>query len=382
MQEFSLEITKWLTIARIRGISHPNLLLWGQLCVDRDLESSIEYLKELYNRSTNNKKTLKIPSKHEVESEYEKTIAHGAKFVHFGQQGYPELLQECPMPPILMTIKGDLSLLGKKCFSIIGSRSPSLNSINLTHDIASKISMAGFVVVAGLAYGIDAQAHRSSLQHAGTIGVIGSGINRVYPLENTDLYRKMESHNGLVISEFAYDEPPMPHHFPQRNRIIAGLSCGILLIEGKKNSGSMITIRYADSFNREIYVVPGFPGDVRYEGNNYLLKKQIGKLIDCAEDILNDMEGANPQLYTVREKKVRIKEQNFSGTHSSLSPEQIAEFKEDIFNKISATPISIEQISLFLGIPISIVKISILELEISGKVSLDYGGMVFRVLEY
>ncbi|OPX30459.1 MAG: DNA protecting protein DprA [Candidatus Omnitrophica bacterium 4484_171] len=200
---------------------------------------------------------------------------------------YPLLLKEITYPPLVIYVKGDKSSLSDLCFGIVGSRLASFYGIAMAEKFSFSLSALGIVIVSGLAKGIDYAAHKKALDAGKTIAVLGSGIANIYPHENKYLAEKI-SHKGAVISEFPLETSPLKENFPRRNRIISGLSKGVLVVEAAARSGALITARYALEQNREVFALPGKINSPLSKGT-HLLIKEGAKLVDSLEDILDEL---------------------------------------------------------------------------------------------
>ncbi len=208
----------------------------------------------------------------------------------FSDEGFPLKLKEIPDSPIVLYVKGDVSVLNDLSVAIVGSRKASLYGISTANQIASRLAEYGFIIVSGLARGIDTAAHKGALQGKGkTIGVLGHGFSYVYPPENKELYEETASH-GAIISEFAMDTPPIPFNFPRRNRIVSGLSMGVVVVEAAEKSGALITADFALEQGREVFAVPGKIDSLTSRGVNNLIR-QGAKLVMGVEDILEELKG-------------------------------------------------------------------------------------------
>lgn len=206
-----------------------------------------------------------------------------AELVFYGDTDYPaQLLYLVDAPPVL-TIKGKKELLYKSLISIVGSRQATLPSRVFAKSIAHELGLSGQVIVSGVAAGIDAQAHLGSL-HTGTIGVLGAGLNIIYPMENAKLYEDIAKY-GLLVSEYGMNHPVKRESFPQRNRIISGLCWGCIIIEASAKSGSLITAQYAIDQGKELFAIPGHPMDPASRGCNRLIKEGA-ILIETSDDVL------------------------------------------------------------------------------------------------
>lgn len=208
----------------------------------------------------------------------------GVEVLTIRDPGYPVQLRNIPDAPLVLYKKGELKV-GHDTIAIVGSRRASFESINMAEKIAQTLSSVGITVISGLARGVDAAAHRGALKEKGkTVGVLGCGIDICYPSENRSLFEKV-GEEGCILTEYTPGELPLQHHFPARNRIIAGLSKGVLVVEASQRSGSLITARLGLEYGREVMAIPGSIFDEGYKGANSLIK-QGAKLIDGMDDII------------------------------------------------------------------------------------------------
>lgn len=209
------------------------------------------------------------------------------KIITFYDEEYPKLLKEIDLPPIVLYCKGDVSLLNSKCFSIVGTRRISRYGADTTKSFANALSRAGLTIVSGLADGVDTVAHTQTLESGGkTIAVLGCGLNEIYPQANTNLAHNIME-KGLVVSEYKPNEKPQTYYFPQRNRIIAGLSVGLLITEATEKSGSMHTKNFALEYGRDLFAVPGRITDIYSYGTNKIIKNLQSSMVLSPSDIIN-----------------------------------------------------------------------------------------------
>ncbi|WP_207800961.1 DNA-processing protein DprA, partial [Candidatus Cryosericum odellii] len=209
-----------------------------------------------------------------------------------GPETYPGRLLECYRPPVFLQILGDATVLLRDCIAIVGSRKPTPEGIRAASDFAGQLAAAGLVVVSGLAYGIDKAAHVGCLDAGGqTIAVLGSSIDEIYPTIHVPIARSIAQNNrGAVISEFHLHMQPTVYTFPQRNRVISGLSLGVLVVEAAKESGSLITANFALEQNREVFAIPGSIYAPQHVGTNALIKSGA-KLVQSVQDVLDELPG-------------------------------------------------------------------------------------------
>jgi len=211
---------------------------------------------------------------------------------------YPELLRAIHQPPSVLFVDGDVSVLQQPQLAIVGSRRATPSGLHSASYFATQLTAAGLVVTSGLAMGIDAAAHRAAMQHGRTVAVLGCGIDGVYPARNRHLHREIAA-NGALVSEFPPGYPVKSDHFPRRNRIICGLSTGVLVVEAKQQSGTLITARLALAEGRELFVVPNSMWETAADGSNRLIQEGA-KLVLSVADIVEDL----PQLEPVTDDPV------------------------------------------------------------------------------
>lgn len=218
------------------------------------------------------------------------TEKSGSQLVAIDDEEYPRLLRQIYDPPILLWLKGDKRVLNTDGIAIIGTRRPGNYGMKQTAEWAKLISEAGICVNSGLAYGVDALAHRTAVNSGGkTIAVLGSGIDVLYPARNSKIAIQIIETGGAVITEYPPGTPPDAINFPARNRIVSGMSHGTLVVESGIKGGSMITARYALDQNREVFVIPHQLDNTRGEGCNYLIRTGQGKLVQTLDDILDEV---------------------------------------------------------------------------------------------
>ncbi len=201
---------------------------------------------------------------------------------------YPQLLKEISNPPIVLYLKGSRAILNKFSFAIVGSRKPTGYGISITKDFTAQLCQKGMVIISGLAKGIDTVAHRQAIQDGETIAVLGSGLLNIYPRENKGLVDEIAA-KGAVISEFPMLAAPSKENFPRRNRIVSGMSRGVLVVEASSRSGALITAHLACEQNREVFAIPGSLNSPLSKGTHILIKEGA-KLVDCVEDILAELD--------------------------------------------------------------------------------------------
>ena len=238
-------------------------------------------------------KTLKSWAFWKNDSSWEKDIALAEKLnveiIPYTNPKYPKRLLEISDHPILLYVKGSLKPDDSQSIAVVGTRNSTIYGLDMAERISHDLASMGFTVVSGLARGVDTCAHTGALQSGRTIAVIGSGLANIYPRENIELSRMIEE-KGAVISEFPMTTPPDRQNFPQRNRIVSGMTQGTLLIEAPMKSGAMITMHKAEQQGRPLFAIPGRCNQENFQGNHHLIKQNRAKLIESATDIAQDFD--------------------------------------------------------------------------------------------
>jgi DNA processing protein len=272
---------------------------------------------------------------------------------------YPPRLKMIPDPPPLLYMTGNLQVSDHQALAIVGSRKSTPTGWALTRQLSGNLAALGFTIVSGLARGVDAAAHQGAIEVGGrTIAVLGCGIDRTYPSEHKNLRQQIEAHGG-VLSEFPPGTAPRGHHFPERNRVISGISMGVVVTEAAAQSGSLVTARLAAEQDREVFAVPGTVNNPMSRGP-HLLIKQGAKLVEGPEDILEELL---PQL----EAPFRNRISRHAGPSASPPP-QLGQEEETLYNFISLEPTSLEDvISQTSFAPAEVMSI-LLTLEIKGVI--------------
>lgn len=269
---------------------------------------------------------------------------------------YPEYLREIFDPPIVLYCAGKAEVLDEPAVSIVGARKPTPYGRAVAEKLADDLSSRGLVIVSGMARGIDSIAHWGALKGGRTVAVLGSGLNRIYPRENKRLFEKIVD-NGMVLSEYPLDSPPLGYHFPLRNRIISGLSLAALVIEATRRSGSLITAKLALEQNREVMAVPGsITSDLSY-GTNWLIKNGA-KLIEDWRDVVEELPLSLKDCILSKEKKEKKE-------LSSLNPEE-----RSVYDKLEVdTLISVDELVERCRLSVSEVLSILLSLELKDLIT-------------
>jgi DNA processing protein len=332
-------------------------------------ETAVEMLPELA-LSGGASRTLKIPSVEEVEAELAAIAKAGARVFPIGEAGYPPLLRRMDQPPPLVTVKGQSKVFELPAVSIVGARNASLAGIKMARMLAIDLGRSGYAVVSGLARGIDTAAHRGSLQ-TGTVAVLAGGIDHPYPPENIELYDEIVASGGAVISEMPMGWQPRAQDFPRRNRLIAGLSLGLVVVEAATRSGSLISARLAGEQGRLVFAVPGSPLDPRTAGSNSLLKDGAILVTEAA-----DIEQQLAPLTARSHQSPRSVEEppDFAATPPPGERE-----RELVIEALGPTPVEIDEIIRHTGLHPAKVFMILLELDLAGRLERHSGGAVSLV---
>jgi len=291
--------------------------------------------------------------------------AQGIDFIALGEPAYPQRLQMIADPPPLLAVRGRLDVLARPLIAIVGSRNASAAGIKFAERLAGDLCVAGLAIVSGLARGIDAAAHRASLA-TGTVAVLAGGHERIYPPEHVDLAKAIMA-EGATVSEMPLTWEPRAHDFPRRNRLISGLSVGVIIIEAARRSGSLITARLAGEQGREVFAVPGSPLDPRSEGANGLLK-QGATLVTEASDVIAMLA---PILGRALELPAREPE-----PASPLTAEPGDEERARIIALLGPAPAAVDDLVRLSQTTPAVVRTVLLELEIAGRIERHGGGQI------
>lgn len=277
--------------------------------------------------------------------------------ITFLDADYPARLRTIPDPPPLLYVSGQLSAADQYAVAIVGARRATVAGRLVTEELSRELASAGLTIVSGLARGVDAAAHRGALAAGGrTIAVLGCGIDRTYPPEHQTLRRQIEA-SGAVISELPLGSQPLGYHFPRRNRIISGLSLGVIVTEAAAQSGSLITAKLAADQGREVFAVPGFVKAEHSRGPNGLIK-QGAKLVERVEDVIEELL---PQLDASRRDRVLLRLFTPAPARPPLGPEE-ARLCELLLNE----PIHIDHLIEQTNLPAADVAALLLSLELKG----------------
>ncbi|EKF58531.1 DNA protecting protein DprA [Agrobacterium albertimagni AOL15] len=333
-------------------------------------ETAIEALPELSRRGGSTR-SIRIATIGDAEREIETATRFGARFIGIGEPDYPAALRQIDAAPPLVAAKGDLEVASLPAVGIVGSRNASISGAKFAAMMAREIGRAGYTIVSGLARGIDASAHRASLD-TGTIAAMAGGLDQPYPPENIDLLDQICGGRGLAISEMPFGWEPRARDFPRRNRLIAGVALGVVVIEAAARSGSLITARLAGEFGRQVFAVPGSPLDPRCEGTNGLLKDGA-TVTTRPQDVLQALAPISElDLFGPTEADEPADEAG----DRPLAPPPNDDERLVIVQALGPTPVEIDDIIRHTALPASSVYLVLLELDIAGRLERHAGGFV------
>jgi DNA processing protein len=302
----------------------------------------------------------------DAEKEIEKVSKLGARLIAKCEPDYPHWLATVEDAPPVITVLGHAHMLKKPSLGVVGARNASLTGRKIAEDFSFKVGQAGYVIVSGLARGIDSAAHKASII-TGTVAVVAGGVDVIYPIDNEALYHQI-AEQGAVVAESPLGTEPIARHFPRRNRIISGLSLGTLVVEAAAQSGSLITARMALEQNREVFAVPGSPLDPRAEGTNSLLRDGA-HMATNANDIIS-------VLKSLRMEPLRDPGRSYTPPPMGDSPEPSQQLRNRILESLSPTPVEMDELIRSLEAPIGEVLTIILELELAGRIERQAGNRV------
>lgn len=357
----------WLRLIRTKRIGPSSF--WSLMERFGNAVDALEALPELSIRG--GAKNPLVPFSSDLaEQEYRKLRALGGSLITTADTVYPPLLRQINDPPPVLSILGNTENLPRPAIAMVGARNASTNGARFASKLAEGLAAESFSIVSGLARGIDAAVHASTIK-TGTVAVVAGGVDVVYPREHNDLYRAIVEHS-VVIAEMPFGMQPTARHFPHRNRIIAGMSAATVVVEAAHRSGSLITARYAADFSREVCAVPGNPLDPRAEGTNQLLKDGA-TLVCSAQDILESL----PSLDDLHEPPGRSQHPKIL---TKLSDDDVRNARDALLKVLSPTPCAIDELYRECQLPARLGAAALVELELGGIVERTAGNMVCRLI--
>ncbi|HET9148611.1 MAG TPA: DNA-processing protein DprA [Acetobacteraceae bacterium] len=322
---------------------------------------------------------LSVPPAAVIRKELDRHEKLGAKLLFLNDKSYPPLLALLPDAPPVLAVLGDAALLAKPCVAIVGARNASANGRRIAEDLAEELGRSGHVIVSGLARGIDGAAHRGALRAGRTIAAIPGGLDVVYPPEHAGLQAEIGK-AGAVVAEAPPGSAPLARHFPKRNRIIAGLALGVVVIEAAIRSGSLLTARLTMDYGRELFAVPGSPLDARCRGTNDLIR-QGAHLVESAADVLANLpdhpgrEGlARDPLFLRRQEPVP----GLAEPRSEIDPgaSELQSARRDLAKLLGPAPLPVDEIARHCQVSPSALAAVLMELELAGRIETLPGNRV------
>lgn len=338
--------------------------------------AALDALPELSRRAGHGR-PIRICPADRAEAELENAARHGARPIFTIEPGYPVRLAQIDAPPPLIYIKGDTALLSAPGVAVVGARLASAAGLKLARLFAHGLGRAGLVVVSGLARGIDAAAHEVSLD-TGTVAVVAGGLDIIYPPENADLHAAI-AERGCIVSENPCGFEPRGQDFPRRNRLISGISLGVLVVEAARRSGTLSTARRAAEQNRDVFAIPGNPLDPRAEGTNHLLKGGATLVTEPA-DVLAALEPLTGLGRRVFREAPAVP---YATQPPQLMPpaEPGDTDRDSVLTALGAAPVAIDDIATATGLDIRVVRGVLIELDLAGRIERHGAQLVSLAVE-
>ncbi len=354
----NLDKVNWLRLIRSTNVGPTTF----QQLLSRfgSAAEALAALPELVRRS--GAKPVRLGTQQSAEREIAGITALGGRLIGRSEPDYPPRLRMIEDAPPLIHVLGNPDLLRKKSIAIVGSRNASTNGLSIAREIAGDLGRGGYSIVSGLARGLDAAAHQGAIE-TGTVAILGGGVDIIYPKQNTDLYHQIRD-SGALVSEAPLGAPPTARSFPQRNRIISGMSRGIVVVEAAPRSGSLITARLALEQGREVFSVPGSPRDPRCRGSNQLIRDGA-ILTESADDVFAgfDQMGSGTCDTLAEEPTPIICAEAIE--KPDLDPHPTT--RSAVINALGPTPTLIDELVRTFGDPPASIATVLLELELAGR---------------
>lgn len=347
------ERVDWLRLIRTRNVGPATFA--GLIAQFGSASRAIEALPDLAGRGGG--RGIKVAAKSEAEDELAAASRIGARYVASCEPDYPPALAASDAPPPLLCLKGAAHLFRRPSIAIVGARNASAVGARIAKDLAYALGQRELLITSGLARGIDTAAHTGALE-SGTCAVLAGGIDVVYPPQNEKLQQQI-GESGVLLSEMPPGAQPQARHFPQRNRIISGVSLGVIVIEAAPQSGSLITARYAGEQGREVFVVPGSPLDPRARGGNDLIR-QGATLVQTAEDVLEGLQSLLRRPFAEPEARQPY-------APPQLDMQAIDAARPVILEKLGPSPVEIDELIRQSGLSAAAVSVVLLELDLAGR---------------
>jgi DNA processing protein len=351
------ELISWLRLSHCKNVGP--VTFWQALARFGSCQKALEWL-------VNNRRAAVIPEERWAIQVMENCAKKGVSLVTGEDNRYPLRLRTLRDAPAILFVKGTVDILNSDMVALVGARNCSFSGKRQAQILASDLAMAGFTIVSGLARGVDRAAHMGSIE-TGTIAVLAGGVDVVYPPDHEELYDQIQR-KGCIVSEMPLETRPAPNHFPRRNRIISGLSRGVVVVEAAVRSGSLITAQYALEQARDLFAVPGSPQDPRCHGSNQLLK-QGAYLVQSAEDVLRVLK-PEFDLATLEEPAAEPYVASVQDFSTSVS------LKDSLLEGLSPIPVALDFIANDIKLTMQELMAVVLELELEGSVVRQPNGMI------
>jgi DNA processing protein len=346
----------WLRLIRTENVGP--ITFYNLIDNFKSAQKAIEALPTLSRRG-GRLKDIKLFDEFAAIAEMEKLTALGGEMVFAAEKEFPLSLSAIEDAPPVLSVLGNKRLLNLPTIGIVGARNASLNGRKFAEKLAKDLGAGGQIVASGLARGIDTSAHVGSLG-TGTIAAVAGGVDIVYPPENLSLYQQIKS-EGCIVAESPLGMEPMAKHFPKRNRIISGLSSGVIVVEATLKSGSLITARMAAEQGRDVYAVPGHPFDPRASGPNKLIQDGA-TLVQTADDILNNISQFSATRPVLSEPSQGV------WMPADLSEKDAEDVRGIILQNLSTMPVTVDELVRNCHLTIPAVQMVLLELELAGRI--------------
>ncbi|MFZ5523444.1 MAG: DNA-processing protein DprA [Pseudomonadota bacterium] len=360
---FDVTLKAWLTLSLTRGLGGESArrLLKEFGSPDAVISASISSLKSVVKPDVAAEISAGI-AEDAVASTFAWLEDTNNRIFTLADDDYPQALLNIPDPPLLLYVKGRPELLNRAALAVVGSRNATPQGIGNAEAFAKTLSDAGLCISSGMAHGIDAAAHRGALRGEGSsIAIVGTGLDKVYPAANRELAHEL-AQQGALISEFPLGTPPLAANFPRRNRLISGMSAGCLVVEAGLQSGSLITARMALEQGRDVFAIPGSIHAPQSKGCHALLK-QGAKLVETAQDILEELGGLLPAPM-----------RNLAAKHTDMQDPDFA-----LLDHIGFDPVDMDTLKARCGLTVAELSAMLLALELEGLISALPGGLYQRI---
>lgn len=367
----------WLALGRVRGVGPrvARLLLEHFGSAPAIFSTSEEELSAAGIPRTTARNLRQFEDFAPLDRELCDLVRLGGRLIPWKAPDYPPNLAQLPDPPAVLYVRGNMPAGERDCVAVVGARAASEAGRHMARRLGLELAAKGITVVSGLARGIDSEAHLGALEgHGRTIAVLGCGVDRIYPSEHSTLAQEMITAGGALLSEFPLGSAPVAENFPVRNRIIAGLSLGVVVVEAAEHSGSLISARLALEQNRQVFAVPGSPLSGKARGSNRLLKEGA-RLVECVEDVIEELA---PQLSGAAALSTPLLQSQTQAHREARRAELSASLRAVVDHLPAGERVHIDSIVESCGLNAQTVLGLLLELELTGMV-VQHPGKLFSL---